>query len=323
MQSCPPLRAGLAFFVLCCGCKGNDELTGQVVELRQLVDTSAGRLKRAQSSLSAAEGQLLDNRDRLARVPGRLDLEVPFQVGDQPLELETLYESDAGEIEYKSLRYWLSNVSLVGVEGQQVDLPDTYFLMEHTTTPRDRDEEPVVYIPKRRELIELRDVPAGEYVRIAFDVGVDKLHNEDLSLPGGELNVLSNMATSKWMWFTSYIFSAMWIKVAPPEGAGAATDAEHPQVSVSWETGGTEDLRRVELALPEPVRVGIDLHPKVRVPLDAAQLTHDMGDTIVRDSQENPSYPGSFIGPAQDDLQQKLATNWQEAFTRQPVTVAQ
>lgn len=324
MPSCLRRRAGLALLLLACSCNGQeDELVGQVVQLRQLVDTSAGRLQRAQRTFDTMENELQDSRERLASQPGTLDFEVAFQVGDEPLELDTPYETEQGELQFGSLRYWLSRISLVDIEGNRVDIPDSYYLMEHTTVPRDRNEDPIVYVPKRRELIELRDVPAGEYYRISFNIGVDEVHNDDLSIPGGELNVLNNMATAKWMWFTSYIFTSIWAKLAPADDVGAATTAEHPLVSLSWETGGNEDLRRVGLVLPEPIRVGLDYHPKIHCALDASHLTDGMGEIIARNSQDNPDYPSSFIGPTEGELQGLLATNWQVAFTLQPVTVEQ
>lgn len=281
------LTAAAACAVLGCD-SDDDELRRQLAED---CATPLGELARAKSDLAA--------------VPGSVVLEVPFLFGKQPLELETGYASPLGTVAFRSLRYWLSNVTLVRPDGARAAIPNSYYLMEVRKVRADKNDKSfdAPKVVQRREVIDIHGVPAGKYDRIEFDVGVDAEHNDDLSIPGGELNVLGNMAVAGWMWFTSYIFTSTFVELTPPG------QSEQEPWLVSWENGTNEDLRRVALAIDGGVSVGREHHETVRIPMNADMLFANRTGVTGADGQVLLSIDSSnAAGRA------ALAENWRKAF---------
>ena len=286
-----------------------DDLRSELASTKQALAKSKAQLQHMQASYEETASTLAERDARLSTLPGTLEVQVAFELDGAELELDRGYPLGDGEISFGSLRYWFSNVSLHDTHGDRADIADSYYLMElHTVIDDPKAEEPT-YSLEKRDTITLQNVPPGEYNQLSFNVGVDSEHNDDLSLPGGELNVLNNMATAQWMWFTSYIFTSLWATYQ----ADPASDS--PRIALYWEAGGDEALRRVAVQFDEPIQIGLDLQPKLRVGLNAARLFDDFSEKISHDAATSPAadQPASLIGPSDTESAQ-LSTNWQCAF---------
>lgn len=300
-------RLLLALALVCGACSEQEE-----TRLRQELAETKRALSRLEQDKELdhrkLSSQLDDSRARLASLPGTLDLHLPFELNGEEIELEQAYWLGGAQVTFFSLRYWLSGLSLFKEDGERVDIPNSYYLMELTRKREDGRGDETQYTQRKRDTIRLREVPAGRYVALGFNIGVDPEHNDDLSLGGGELNVLSNMARAEWMWFTSYIFTSLWVHYLPP---GTPEDRV---VSVGFDSGGNEDLRRVGVAIHPAIEVGLDHQPVVRAGMNSQHLFDGLVDHILSGAADTPDFPNAYIGSADDELRSVLSTNWQIAF---------
>lgn len=257
-----------------------------------------------------------------AQQPSALALQIKFTVQGRPLVLDSQYDLPVGRVRWNSVRYWLSQLRLTRADGTSVDIADSYYLMESRKEQplHGGTQQPVTLPARQRELISLKDVPPGQYESLSFNVGVDAQHNGDLSLATGELNVLQNMASVQWMWFTSYIFTQLDVLIAG-EGEAEQNDAGMPiDLMVLWENGTDQDLRRVELKLPAAAHVGYQLHPHVDLELDVARLFEGLEQQLVAARSTNATSPWSNISATDEPARTRLANNWSTAFRAVSVT---
>jgi hypothetical protein len=134
------------------------------------------------------------------------------KVGTSDFALNKDFTVGSKTYNFKKLRYWVSNVSLVDSKGVEYKIPDSYYLMEEvgeldlTGTVNGNKN---MYPARKRETIDLRDIPVGEYKSVKFSIGVDSKYNDNLSLGAGELTIANGMSNIAWMWHSSYIFSSI------------------------------------------------------------------------------------------------------------------
>lgn len=165
-----------------------------------------------------------------------LELVVQPTFRGEPLRIDALmYETSAREtISVTRLSYLLSGFALETAEGKWTEFPDQYAWMDAAN---------------RRMQVELKDIPAGKYRAIRFDLGLDPETNKAKpeQWPAGHpLN--PNLNGLHWSWQGGYIFLAL-------EG--------HYQVGSNEVKGYALHLAR------DPNRVRINL----TAPLD---LNHDL-----------------------------------------------
>ena len=120
---------------------------------------------------------------------GELEFEFDHVWGlnNQPFYMDQtfIHPMSKDTMEINLLKYYISNITLYNSDGSTYDVPDSYYLI-------DPDEN----------TISLSNIPAGEYNRIDFTVGVDSTRNFS-GLQTGALNPSNGMF---WSWSTGYIF---------------------------------------------------------------------------------------------------------------------
>lgn len=284
-------------------------LEGELAKAKAALDEANAKLQegdheQAAAALAAARAELADLKESIATAAGTLSLNVALRYGNAAFALDQAYPVTGGTLSFTSLRYWLSNLTLVKADGSKVKVPNSYYLMgamnaEKLTNGVEGVKEGKLTIPaSRRELVSLTNVPPGVYRAIEAQVGVDPEHNDDLTIGGGELNILRNMtADNGWMWFTSWIFT---------RAHGTFTPAAAPStpVGVRWENGTNDDLRNVQIALPSDVRVDLAHKPQVNIQLDVAKLLTGL------DPASAPVIEASHAAN-----RKTLADNWAGAFS--------
>lgn len=283
---------------------------GDKAALQAELDAAKAALKAAQDKLDSqdfegvkaelekAERALTDLQAKWDALPGKVTLEAKFVFGAEDLQLDEPYELSAGStVAFSEARYWLSNVQLTVAGGSTFTVPNAYYLVEVMKEQNlSNGAATTQKIPaNRRESIVIGDVPSGSYSGIAFSVGVDATHNDNLSLGGGELHVLKNMtADNGWMWFTSYVFSKV---------KGTFVAGTNEPLAIAWETGTNDNYRTVTKSFAAPVKVGAGVTTKVSFKNDLKKLFENL------DPATTPT-----IKAAQASERTTLANNWAASF---------
>lgn len=179
---------------------------------------------------------------------GALALEFSHEIQGQPMTINNAATlEDGSPITFSALRYWFSNLVLVGDVGVADHVvPDCYYLIEQTRgTTRVR--------------IDLTDLPAGQYRGLRFNVGVDEAHNHSLDTLAGELNAGVGMS---WNWNSGFIFMKAEGEV------GLSSDGF--EKSFTFHIGRDESLREVEL--DQVFQVGSDRGAQLRLRAELTQI---------------------------------------------------
>lgn len=219
------------------------------------------------NQVAALQGQLDAVREILATMAGTVTLAVPFVYGDASLELEHAYPIAGSDdtVSFTEIRFWLSAVELERQDGSFYAVPDSFYLVEARPEQElSSGTASTETLPaRRRETIAIEQVPPGVYTGVRFHVGVDAEHNDDLSIPGGELHLLQNMAFDNgWMWFTSYVFTKTKGHVNGPGG----------MATFAWDNGSNADYRSVTLPSFDPIAVTAETSYTIRVAVEVDEL---------------------------------------------------
>lgn len=256
------------------------------------------------AELKAVRRQLEDVEEARAQAPGTLGLHVALRYGDADFALDHAYALGNGTLSFSTLRYWLTNLVLIRSDDTRVGISNAYYLMGAMTEQalENGTQKALILPAQRRELVGLTNVPPGSYKAVEFKLGVDAEHNDDLSLGGGELNVLRNMTGVQWMWFTSYIFTKTQASFTP--SAAPSTPAD-----VRWDNGTNADLRTVRVELTAAAKVDLTEKPQVNLELDVAKVVGSL------DPATTPT-----IGATDIANRTALADRWSQAFAFKSVS---
>ena len=130
---------------------------------------------------------------------GSLIIEFDNRVGDADLELNTNYTNSSGEtFQLTKLNYYISNIKLTTTDGDVYTVPQdsSYFLV------MEDDEE--------SQEVRINNIPAGDYDKITFTIGVDSLRSTmDISKRPGVLDPAQGHDGMYWTWNSGYIFFKM------------------------------------------------------------------------------------------------------------------
>jgi hypothetical protein len=130
---------------------------------------------------------------------GSIVIEFDSRVGNDDLELNTEYTNASDEkFTLTKFNYYISNIRLTKTNGNEYVVPQdrSYFLiMENENESQE---------------VELTGVPAGDYNKITFTIGVDSLRSTmDISKRTGVLDPAQGHDGMYWTWHSGYIFFKM------------------------------------------------------------------------------------------------------------------
>lgn len=282
--------------------QGDDATAQQIASLQSQLDAITAQLNSSAdgdtldeltTEIAALRAQLTTLLEALNAGAGVVALKIGFVFDGQELQLGTNYTTSGGDVvQFSEVRYWLTGLTLVAEDESTFTVPGGYYLMEvRGAQDVDNGTSATITLPAaRRELINLSGVPAKTYKGITFNVGVDATYNDNLSKSTGELNILQNMTSSAWMWFTSYIFT----KTHGTFGDGA---------SFAWDNGTNADLRNVSVTLPAGVTVASAAPAAINLSADIASVFTGL----------KPSETAT-IDASTADARATLANNWATAF---------
>lgn len=108
--------------------------------------------------------------------------EVPFEFG-----VPYVHDITGDTLSFSTLRYYFTNIKLKDKDGNWWAQPESYFIVDHSNASS--------------MLIEMDNVPIGEYEAISFTFGVDSARN----VSGAQTGALSAANAMFWSWTTGYI----------------------------------------------------------------------------------------------------------------------
>lgn len=194
-------------------------------------------------------------------LPGTADINFNAVVNSDDFTLNKDFTINNRTYNFKTLRYWVSNVQLLNKAGAAYTVPSAYYLVEEVGDLPVQDGD-FTYPAKKRETVSLPNIPIGEYTGITFSVGVDQKYNDNLSLQSGELSQLNGMTNISWMWHTTYIFSALSGTVK--EGA----DTKNLKV----ETGLNANYKTITLNFPAAITINGSKSTALDLKVDVAKV---------------------------------------------------
>ena len=213
--------------------------------------------------------------------------------GNQDFAINKDFTSGTKTFNFSKFRYWVSNVSLINTKGEEVKVPNSYYLVEETGAINlvglNNDNATTIYPATKREDVVLKEIPADDYKSIKFSIGVEQKYNDNMSLQAGELSQLNGMTNVSWMWLTSYIFTSATGKIT--EG----TTTKNIQV----ETGLNANYKSVALDFPAPLHIGSNKKTTIVLNADVAKAIDGV------DIATNP-----VIGASKAAIMAAVATNY-------------
>lgn len=189
---------------------------------------------------------------------GNIDIEFDQVFGDADLILnaQTNVTSQNEDLKISSVKYIVSNIVLEKADGSTYTYPksDSYFIVDESN--------------EDSHVLSLSNIPAGDYTKIHFGIGVDKAQWE-LGLSGqGDLYTNADAADLVWSWAAGYKFVAF-------EGTFTSANITD-DTSFMIHTGKTSDTaynyEQVTLDFPNSAQVRSNVTPDVHIYADVAKI---------------------------------------------------
>lgn len=194
------------------------------------------------------------NDDQItANIKSSFTLEFEHQVNGAPLALNTASYKNAKGEDYKInvFKYYVSNIKLSKADGTFYLLPESYFLIDESKP--------------ESKLITVNDVPAGDYTKIEYTIGVDYARN----FAGAQTGALDPINGMFWTWNSGYIFVKF-------EGTSPQSTAANN--NLTFHIGGVLDPNNTirtystEINSANPLRIRKDSKPDMHFIVNAASL---------------------------------------------------
>lgn len=204
-----------------------------------------------------------DDKDKNKPAPvGELDIEFDNVVGAQALALNTgTYTNAAGNtFTVSKFNYYISNIKLTKADGTEWAEPESYHLVEENVAAS--------------QSVSLTKIPAGDYTKLTFTIGVDSARN----VSGAQTGALDPNKEMFWTWNTGYVFTKL---------EGTSPQSTSSNNGLTFHIGGfkapNNTIRTVSPALPSgttALQVRADRTPEVHLKVDVLGMFN--GPTAAR-----------------------------------------
>ena len=188
---------------------------------------------------------------------GSLKIEYDNSFGGNDLILTTQNNTTSNNevLKVDKIKYIVSNIVLTKSDGTVFTYPksQSYFIVDEATVAS--------------RVITLKDVPAGDYSKIQFGIGVDKAQWELGATGQGDLLTEASAAGMMWGWSAGYKFLAF-------EGtftSATVTAATNYKVHVG-KTVTDYNYAEVSLDLPSKALVRTDITPQIHLIADLGKI---------------------------------------------------
>lgn len=173
----------------------------------------------------------------------------------QPFNLNTalVHPSSGDTMVFTTLRYYISNIKLKKTDGTWYVEPESYYIVDASSDVG--------------RTLEIKNIPAGEYIELLYTIGVDSIRN----VSGAQTGALSPSNGMFWSWNTGYIM----IKA---EG----TSPQSPNGTFSFHLGGFRPENNIVVERStdfngQVLRISPNGAPKVHMFANPARFRHTLG----------------------------------------------
>lgn len=199
-----------------------------------------------------------DNNTPVAVGNGNLRIEYDNSFAGNDLILGTQSNNTStGEVlKITTAKYIISNIELTDKNGVVFTYPksQSYFIVDES---------------KPSSLfLELQNIPAGDYTKIKFGIGVDQAQWELGATGQGDFLQLADTADMLWNWTAGYKFLALEGTFTSP-----TTTAETVFMVHTGKTGTDYNYTDVSLNLPTRALVRTNITPEIHVVTDLSKIT--------------------------------------------------
>ena len=188
---------------------------------------------------------------------GKIGLEFDNVFGSANLILSTQINttSQNENLKIAQLKYIVSNIVLVRADGSTYSYPKSkrYFIVDETDTAS--------------QMLELSDIPTGDYVGVKFGIGVDQ-EQFNLGATGqGDFLTLAQNEGMMWSWSAGYKF----VKLEGTFTSSSVTSDTSFMVHTG-KTGTNYNYKEITLSFPEKALVRKTISPDVHIFADASKI---------------------------------------------------
>ncbi len=208
---------------------------------------------------------------------GNIGIEFDNAFGNNDLILNQANTTSQGEIlKISTVKYIISNIVLTKSDGTTFTYPksQSYFIVNEA----DVDSH----------VLELSNVPAGDYSKVKFGIGVDQAQFNLGASGQGDFLSLAQAEGMLWSWSAGYKFLAF-------EGSftSATVTADTPFMVHTGQTGTDYNYTEVTLDLPTKALVRTTITPDVHIIADVSKIID--GTNKIKLSDNNDMGMGAMI----------------------------
>lgn len=207
---------------------------------------------------------------------GKLIFHFKNIVDNRPLLLNDslhVYHNDNGDDFYvTTFKYYISNIILTKKNGEQINMPESYFLINAADSSSLTQE--------------LTGVPPGKYTSISFTIGVDSLRN----FAGAQTGCLDPAKGMFWTWKSGYIFVKM---------EGISSKSTSKKNRLIYHIGGAiapeNTIRTFTGTLPKTLKIKNNSQPQIDIAVNAGSLFRGTTKVSIADLSFTMGGPKSVI----------------------------
>lgn len=209
---------------------------------------------------------------------GKLGLKFDNSYGDNDLILDSQTNTTKNNEKLKIgvVRYIVSNIVLTKEDGTTFTYPKSksYFIADENS------EAGYKFV--------LNDVPAGDYTKVKFGIGVDKEQWLTGASGQGDFLAKAQAADLLWSWSAGYKYFAF-------EGTFTSATVTSPESFMihTGQTGTAYNYTEVTLDLPTKALVRGNISPDIHIVTDLSKILD--GETTLKLSDHNVNGTGAMI----------------------------
>lgn len=196
------------------------------------------------------------NDDEVISGNGNLKLEFDNVYNANNLAFNTPYTNSNGEVvKINKLKYIVSNIVLTKADGTTFTLPksQSYFIVDEATAAS--------------ALLNLPNIPAANYTKVSFGIGVDQAQFNLGATGQGDFLALAQTAGMMWSWSAGYKFLAFEGTFTSLTVTTATSFMVH-----TGQTGTDYNYTTVSLNLPTNALVRTTITPQVHIMADISKV---------------------------------------------------
>ena len=223
-----------------------------------------------------------------------LEFDNVFGAANLILNAQTNTTSQGENLKISDVKYIVSNIVLTKADGSTYTYPksQSYFVVDESNADS--------------QTIGLTNIPAGNYTKVKFGIGVDQAQFNLGATGQGNFLTVADAAGMMWSWSAGYkfvLFEGVFTS------ANVASDTSF--MVHTGQTGTNYNYTEITLDLPEQATVRTNVSPDVHIFADVAKIID--GTNKVKLSDNNMGGMGAMImGGANLPL---ITSNLSEMFT--------